>query len=292
MSLPFIVLLDLDGTLIGDISPQICLYNLHNTLKKRDKNVVCFNDKQFQETIKSGVLRPHFQKFLKKMKKLIPETLFYIYTASEKQWANFIIKHIEKAMGMKFCRPIFTRNDCLIDKTGDVQKPISTVLSKICKDLKKKFPSQYGSLTENQLQNRWLMIDNTITVFDSKDVCRVINCPTYKYLMHENIPSHLNYTLFEAHKDLILQNIHFQEPFDLLHKTKRNDWISFNIAFYKWYTKQLMESRKQNLMQKYNDTFFMDLINIINHQNMHHHPTSQQCIDKVKYHVNRLSSQK
>ena len=45
---------------------------------------------------KSLLMRPHFFYFIQSMKKLYQRSYFYIYTASEKKWANKEIAIIEK----------------------------------------------------------------------------------------------------------------------------------------------------------------------------------------------------
>ena len=85
-----IFVLDLDGTIIGDCSYQCDIYNIDNISKKNNKDTLlnCYKPD-------SKLIRPYFKYFFTKIKKIYPNSLFYIYTASEKIWAHKEIGLIE-----------------------------------------------------------------------------------------------------------------------------------------------------------------------------------------------------
>ena len=154
---PLIIVLDMDGTIIGDIRPQLQLVELHKSLKSQDKRVNVLNVKDFQSRLRSGIVRPHLSKFIKKLKEYNNNIEFFIYTASEKKWAHFLVPHIEKAVGVKFNRPIFTRDDC----TPDYKKTVSNIIGGILKSLKKK----YGVLLYRQIIMRDSILENHSVLF-------------------------------------------------------------------------------------------------------------------------------
>jgi hypothetical protein len=55
---PLIFVIDIDGTIIGDIRPQVMLYEINMAIKKKDKKQNIFNTKDFQNKLKSGIIRP------------------------------------------------------------------------------------------------------------------------------------------------------------------------------------------------------------------------------------------
>jgi hypothetical protein len=194
-SKPLVIVLDMDGTIIGDIRPQLQLVELHKSLKAQDKKVNVLNIKDFQSRLRSGIVRPYFSKFVKKLKEHNTNVEFFVYTASEKKWAHFLVPQIEKAAGVKFNRPIFTRDDC----TSDYKKTVSNIMGGIFKSLKKR----YGVLKKKDMEDRIVIVDNTSEVFDQNNQRFLIHCPTYDFKYPENIPSHISSNVFETHQTVI-----------------------------------------------------------------------------------------
>ena len=138
---PMVLLIDLDNTIIGNITPQINEYylikDINKKLKKINKNQIRYNTKLLHEELEKYIIRPKFSKFVRNINKYDNIELF-IYTASENSWANYIIKQIEKVINYKFNRPIFTRNNLVINEKGKYRKSINVVKPLIIKCLKKK----------------------------------------------------------------------------------------------------------------------------------------------------------
>jgi hypothetical protein len=112
-----ILILDLDNTIIGDITYQALSYNLGERLKATE-NTLTYNRNTINKIISlnykknTGIIRPNFIKFFNFIKLKIPNILIFIYTASTKEWANKEILWIEKNNKIKFNRPLFTRENC------------------------------------------------------------------------------------------------------------------------------------------------------------------------------------
>tara|TARA_B100000401_G_scaffold391634_1_gene298470 strand:- start:64 stop:666 length:603 start_codon:yes stop_codon:yes gene_type:complete len=102
----------------------------------------------------------------------------FVYTASEKKWAYHIVPSIESVTGVKFNRPIFTRNECNMGKQA--HKSLVEVKPKIIRSLRKK----YVSLTPNSLDNMIYLIDNSDVLEESQFL---LKCPTYSYTVHVDI---------------------------------------------------------------------------------------------------------
>ena len=232
---PLIFIIDIDGTMIGDIKPQVMMYEMNIALKRVDKKINVFNVKEFQNKLRSGIIRPYFSKFIKKIKENYDNVEFFIYTASEKQWATFLIPHIEKTLNIKINRPIFTRQHCTI-VNNSVQKSIKKIKPEIIKSLKKK----YGNI--KNLDDKCLIIDN-IAVYES-------NLP-------ENLPAILNETIFTNHKDIIFSIIN-----KYMNLPNVNSYLEFQQMYYIYYVKYISNILKSNNTQN-KDKFFLYLLNII-----------------------------
>jgi hypothetical protein len=168
---PFVFILDLDGTIIGDCSYQVILYNIEQLCKKHkikhkgeDILLNCYKPT-------SKLIRPFFKYFIGCIKKMYPHSLFYVYTASEKSWAYKEITMIEKTHNIKFSKPIFTREDCIVDSFGNYRKSVKKILPKIIKNNKK-----CTIKSENIL-----VIDNNPTFIDFQS--NFLLCSTYNYML-------------------------------------------------------------------------------------------------------------
>jgi hypothetical protein len=187
------------------------------------------------------------------MKKQYPLCYFYIYTASEKKWANKEIAIIEKNNNFKFDRPLLTRDNCIIDNNGNIKKSIAKVLPLISKSL--KIPNKYD------ISKRLLIIDNNPTFIDYTE--NLLICPSYNYMKFYD----LRETLPNNHKCEDLKRY-----IDRLIKEKRISKISNKTTenlekLYKWLYKKCKRINKYN--SKYNnDTFWKDLITLIKNYNI------------------------
>jgi hypothetical protein len=250
--LPLIIVFDIDGTLIGDIRPQVMLYELSMSMKVPNRRPNIMNGKDFQQKLKNGIIRPYFTKFVKKLKETIPNVEFFIYTASERSWANFLVPHIEKACGCRFHRPILCRDNCLMFQ-NEYKKNVNAIYSCLSKTLKK----QYGFLRFQDVENRILVIDNNMSVYDQNDQKRIIFCPTYDYLSPENIPTTIPRNIFLSHANTVYNVLGKYMPMP-----QSVDYHEFEKYFYAYYTKQLSSLYKHNIEQS-KDKFFLYLLNII-----------------------------
>jgi hypothetical protein len=166
---PFIFILDLDGTIIGDCAYQVIVQNIEdvakaNKIKINSKEMLidCYNES-------SSLIRPYFKYFINNMKTHYTSQ-FFVYTASEKSWANKEIAMIEKTHNFKFNRPLFTRDDCIVDSFGNYKKSVKKILPRIKKANK-----------NIQINNdNILVIDNNRVFIDFSN--NMIECPTYNYV--------------------------------------------------------------------------------------------------------------
>ena len=162
------IFIDIDGTIIGDITPQIAEWEL---IKRFEKSKMQQFKKNLCAQLENGLLRPYFGDFLESVK-VNKECQFYIYTASDTIWANFIISVIENQIGIKFNRPLFTRKHCFINKA---QKSLHYV-AKIAYEKNK-----HGTKSLNEFLSKSILIDNN-HVLSKQEENKLIICPTYHYI--------------------------------------------------------------------------------------------------------------
>lgn len=270
---PLIIIIDIDGTIIGDIRPQVLLYEINYAIKKIDKKFNILNNKDFDNKLEKGIIRPYFAKCLKKLKEQNDNIEYFIYTASDKKWATFLVPHIEKIIDIKINRPIFTREHC-DSINNSLQKSLTKVTPSIIKTLKKK----YKSLNKNNIENHILIIENA-HVYESKDISKIIICPTYDYKYPENIPAIITENIFNKYSQIIIKNIN-----KYISLPSINDYIEFQRLYYTYYIQYISSSSKSNNIQL-NDKFFLYLSNIIIYKHI-----SIFTPNNIKYISNKINS--
>ncbi len=183
--MPFIFVLDWDGTVAGKVDFQSQAFTLAQVLRKNG-----FRPKPLPSVLhafspKSKLIRPGFGTFIKALERLYQnQVYFFIYTASEKTWANYEIGLVEKQFGIKFARPIFTREDCIVDQGGQYRKSIAKIFPRICRHIGKQRPLTAEERTYI-LENNLILIDNNAVYTDRPD--KLLLCPDYDYAVFENL---------------------------------------------------------------------------------------------------------
>jgi hypothetical protein len=239
------LILDIDGTLIGNIVPQILLYDL-----KTNRLPIKFSNKDLFDRFDHGLARPYFDTFLKQLRARIHNIEIFIYTAGEDKWGLFIANQIERYYSIKINRPIFTRKYCIL-KDNTIRKSIT----KITPYIKRNLERRYGKL--KNIKDHILVIDNS-RVFDQEDYKHLIVCPTYKYTYIENLPALVNEYTFMRNKSLIEESL--IRMFPNMQNYTINTYKDFEKVFYTYYLRYL-ESKN-------NDKFWFYLSKLLELKNI------------------------
>ena len=163
----FIIAIDIDGTIQGDITPQVNEYTLINRIGLK------YNKNHLQEDYQKGLLRPFFANFIELYKKRKPQIELFIYTASEPGWAHTIVPVIEKVVDFKFNRPILTRANC--DMTKFKHKSIEMIAPQLLRSMKRKHKSL--KLDLDVIKQITYLIDNNLILQEDK---YLLKCPSYE----------------------------------------------------------------------------------------------------------------
>lgn len=182
---PLFIVIDIDGTLIGDVTPQVCEWEL---VQKFEKTKIKQFKKSFSDQLKYGLLRPGFTTFVDQIKMVHPNTEFFIYTASETRWANFIVPCIEAVTGVKFSRPLFTRTHC-IKQNDEYKKSLGSIAPKIYAKL-----SQSHSISLQEMLNHTFLIDNSNVILKQEEKSIVL-CPTYNFVALRDVTKLIEYDI-------------------------------------------------------------------------------------------------
>ena len=109
---------------------------------------------------------------------------FFIYTASERRWATQEISWVERTHNIRFERPIFARDNCIVDSGGNYRKSLKKIWPRILRVVSK----QHNLTTREKdfmLSRRTMLIDNNAVYVDYTD--KLLLCPDYNYIVFENL---------------------------------------------------------------------------------------------------------
>jgi len=191
ISKPIVFLLDFDGTLVGDVEWLANEYTLfQNYNSGQVSKVVKYQPAYLMQDLGQHMIRPYLKEFLLATKLKYPQIEFFIYTASDTEWAEFIIPRVEQKLGFKFNRPLFTRTHCIC-KNGSYIKSLDTVRGIVYKRLAK----QYKLKTMNDIQSM-ILVDNTPHVLT--DNRAQVLCPTYDYQLPVDLTRQIPVSMLET----------------------------------------------------------------------------------------------
>lgn len=178
--LPTVMVLDLDGTIVGNVSPQVCEFEI--LTEHAPGKLKLFKDQLHAQLQHTPVIRPEFATFCRAMKERGVE--LYVYTASDAKWATLFVGAVERALGVKFNRPLFTRNHCRM-MGGVYRKPTRAVLAAVFNGLKRRYA---GLRKPSDLADQVAMVDNNnVLLQDAAYSMGMLLCPTYDYLHNYDV---------------------------------------------------------------------------------------------------------
>lgn len=243
---PIVFLIDLDGTIQGDVHPQVIEYELIQKINVLMNANVKYSIKNLHKDIGRGLIRPHFKNALLNIKKKHEHVEFFVYTASSDMWANFLLPNIIKVVfGKKnpINRPFLTRSHCIGEGR---MKSIEKVKPMVAKALQNKYP--------NSSFKHIYLIDNNI-VLEKNEIRRLIYCPSYDYrVMNCPIRNFKDEELDKYHNFIskeILGGVTSRHKFELLKNY-------YDRAF-----KDYIRNEKHNETYK-NDTYWKSFEDILN----------------------------
>jgi hypothetical protein len=188
---PFIIIFDIDKTIIGSIDivvkERALLEYIYNVCKKKGVSAKCpsMDLIDIQDVLKEELLRPNVSDFINFCDKKFRNAEIFFYTNSGYAWTNdFIGKNLEKALKIKINRPFFTRENSMNET---MKKSLANIYPTIISTLAKRYPSlNDGDVAEYVLNNRTVFID------DIKDnifayTNRQLVCPAYNYTPYYDI---------------------------------------------------------------------------------------------------------
>jgi hypothetical protein len=249
-NIPLVVLLDLDGTIIGNISPQVCEWEL--LMQHAPKRM-----KQFKENLHSqlhqGLLRPHFISFIDFMKHNYNNAEIFIYTASESKWAHVIIACIEQLTGITFNRPLFTRANC-IATSSDLKKSFDKVIPLMYNKLK----HNYSIDTQASLKQHIIMVDNYHEVLVSgSQERRLVKCPTYSFTCFYDVLRLLDEEVVKTNYLVISETLVSYKMFPNISSSQAYSYEVFKVLYFEMLASNVKNSIKQNSIQ---DSFWQQLM--------------------------------
>lgn len=263
-NLPYIVILDWDNTIVGKVDYQSQKYSLEQHYKKFGLKVKKNSRVPKSFNTDSKLIRPGFLDFITELNNYFQGNIyFFIYTASERKWANTEIQWLEKSHEIKFQRPIFTRDDCIVDKSGNYKKSIANIFPRILRSIGKvKISKEEKS---ELLHQKLLIIDNNAVFTDMKE--HLLLCPDYNFMLFENLLEDipLSYLQNQNIKQHILSlvNMGLICPFF----GKKDD---INYQMYKKYEWLALKCKQISEINKYSekDIFFKYLTSLIIKNNL------------------------
>lgn len=265
MKLPFIIIFDIDNTIIGNVTnctrENDILDIIYKNCKKNKITDECIINKlDIKEELLNGLLRPNFKDFVDFCEKKYKNVEIFVYTNASSKWINnSLLSNIEIASKVKFNKPYFTREDSV-----NYDKNLSNIYDRIMKALVKKYPVLNNQkYNEKVFEERFIMIDDlekNIKDYPEKQIL----CPSYDYYCYYNIKEKImsKYKIPEDvfnHKSVIDYYAYYSDDLPFYNVNGRDyhkDKTYYNIM-------ELKMNRYMEITAHKKDTFFLDMIKAI-----------------------------
>jgi hypothetical protein len=293
---PLVVLLDLDGTLAGRVTSVLCEYDVYKSMSLlgRPRGMPKHIRDSIVSRLRYGIIRPYVFDFCRGVADMGVGIELFVFTASENTWANFFVPCMESALGVRFNRPIFTRNHCVINQIPvpsgggggappegrkhqksvfmgggvSVLKSISKLRPLIARALRGRYP---GLRSPEDLVDRVILVDNTPHVMvDPRESKRLVVCPTYDYTYVYDVLAHLPVDVLHAHFAKLVPVLQRNGMFPLgLHgsgdssgqgQRRIDTYSSFSAVYYRRLARLLDASAEINERNPNRDRFFLHLL--------------------------------
>ena len=261
--LPYIFILDIDNTIIGEVQngsyEYTALEYIYKYCKINNINANCNIKIDIIDDLNEGLLRPYFIDFIHFIKKKYKNIEIYLYTNSSYDWINNggLIDNIEKIVKIKFNKPYFTRENTL-----NRQKLLGNLYDVIIEKIVKKYPLLKIDKNKKKVFDSQLVfiddIPNNLKDYPDKQII----CPEYTYMPYYNIKEKLIYK-YNINPE-IFNNTEILNMFEKIPIYNENGSVyQKDIEF--MHIHEILQIRLAQLYSNnsLNDTFFKDLITVL-----------------------------
>ena len=221
--IPIVVYLDLDGTIIGDITPQVTEWEI--LARFCPKQLKTFKDNLKSDLVVGGILRTNFARMITAIKSVYPNVEFFIYTASDGTWANTIIPCVEAAADVTINRPILSRRNCI---QNTLEKSLRLVAPIVYKRLKTKYPALTHA---EQIYNNSFLIDNTDVLIEGEEQ-RCLQCPTFNGIYWTDLLRNMPMDHLKRHYMEISIMLRSVEAFPKISSKEHLSFENFRTMYY------------------------------------------------------------
>lgn len=167
------LVLDLDHTLVGDVTPLLRRYALLRTIRGWGLACPCPDAALLECLTTTPLLRPGVADFLRGAG--TAGAKLFVFTASERAWATALVRAIGRATGVRFSRPLFARDSCHVRPDGTLGKSLSRIGTRRARP-----PAHTGGRGGRDDAPEVTVIDNA-SVWADLGNARFVQCPTYRY---------------------------------------------------------------------------------------------------------------
>ena len=282
-SLPVIFIFDLDKTLIGESHDLMFEYKdlltfINDACKhKRFSGSECKLSTNIwnKDVVSEHFFRPHVKEALHSIKNMFATAEFFVFSLGTKDYVNDIIAYLESYTGIRFNRPLFTREDSSIGDINYYMKEIKGYEEIIFKSLVRKYPKCKSAYFKSLImRERTIIIDDTdvwnndirwiqCKPYTYKPICKIDNTILQLIYDNQSIKSYMTNRSVDFLPD-------FPETFDMF-------MMNYHLNTANLYRKFLQENTEQ-----IKDDFFMKFVKCIQHRSNKAKPFTPAFLKKIK----------
>ena len=229
-----------------------------NKIIVNNKKIKYNTDFLYQDIV-AGLMRPDLKGSLTKIKQKHPNIEFFIYTASQDEWASFILPKFCHYLNDKLPlinKPFFTRKHCT---SNGMMKSIKKVKKHIETSLHDKYRTKHDSKLE--IESIYLVDNNH--VLPEQERSHLIHCPTYDYKMSIDLLRTFDKGIIMKYyreiSQIILDHIHVD----------CSTYVEFLHKYYEWLYANILNDDNRNA-QTPKDNYWSLFANVVTSYELSH----------------------
>lgn len=168
MAPPWVFVLDLDGTVVGDVAAYACE---HALLVAHGARLDGFK-RALVDAMDDGLVRPGFGRLLDALARA--DARLFVYTASEGAWARVLVGCIARRYGVRV-EHVFCRASCAKDRdTFELRKSVARIYPRV-----RKILAREGVVLGGDASAHVVVVDDSPDAYPPSEAAMVVRAPPY-----------------------------------------------------------------------------------------------------------------
>jgi hypothetical protein len=284
--LPVIFVFDMDETIIGVSNPLFNVIEFRRFVRDGMKTGKIptngrssINSLQLASILPDQMMRPGFKEAVFSIKKMYPTAEFFLYSAGTAEYVKDVVTWIEKKSGIKFRRPLLSRQQTIRSETSQIVKSLDLHINTMLDILIKDYPAlQYEQYRAAVAASRIIHIDDRPDIlWEGND--KLITCPAFSYVPFVDVTTGVDPCIVKS--ELVQEFLKKQNDNDVFIEPDATSTCDERDAEYHIFMAEQFRRIAGPNKKTLQDTFFPTFVKALNIFKSHKKPFTPKNVKKI-----------